>query len=773
MKRFLLSLTFLLAAGATVAQENSQLAEEVKRCEDRIKRYRSLPKNLSSRALFTCAFVFAEAGVNPEGIEFALDTGARMQDRDKASRGYGNLRWDWEDGAVLDYNAVEFCMQYGALLRLRHWDKLTPKAKETLTEIFEYAIEGCMRHRVPESYTNIALMNAENLILLGEILGREDVLKEGKARLNEICNYTYECGIHEYDSPTYYGVDIECLMIIHEFAEDTEARQQAKVLLDLFWTDLAANWYAPAAKLSGARSRDYNYLRGTGLLDNYVRMAGWLPEDTPRTSLPLVALLTGHRPDARFQTLCETVYPRLVEQRYGSSPLDVRTNYVTKGIALSAAGTNYGSMDLPLSIDFASEDRQAIRGYFIPDARRDPYGKKRIPAGGGHEKTLHLKPFWAATQRRVDALGMVVYRDHDYPPAPASLESHFVFPVALDEIRVGEDIIQLIEGESLLRVLKPNEAVFLRQGQAVAGIRVPWTRGMDGSRSPVALVYDGNSHGAARITVGHHSFWGLGGTEAKSGAAFWLRVGDELGDAAYATWRAAFTASVAEATQDETTVTIRVVGADGPLALSTAAPYAGCMAVEPDPHKYILAINGEDHGRKLLAALPGVRQRREKLSGAKPITVAAKGNTLWEAEAGVNSGGMRVDKDNDAFGGQFVWTPGRPGERGGRKNARLTCKLSITQTGTYYLWGRVLAATQDDDSFFVTIASPTSEPIRRADWHIGTHDEWEWTPLGLNRDPGPTPLQLPKGEYRLDLSCREDGSKIDQILITTDPAYQP
>lgn len=771
MKHALLA-AVLLTLATHAAPDNTFLADQVRRSEQTIKRYHSLPPDMAVRGLFSCAFVFAEAGVLPEELEFALATGARMQDRDKESRTYGNLRWDWQDGAVLDGNAVEFCMQYAVLIRLRHGDQLTPKAKATLDEILEYAIEGCLRHRVPESYTNIALMNAENLILLGEVLNRPDVLQEGKERLNEICNYTAECGIHEYDSPTYYGTDLECLLLTRQFVRDEDVRKQVDVLLDLFWTDLAANWYAPAAKLGGARSRDYDYLSGLGYLDGFLLMAGWLPEGTPRVSLPLVALLTDWKPADRFREL-NGQYPRLVEQRYGAGLLDVRTLYATPGIALSTAGSNYGSMDLPLCLDFANPDRQSVRGYFIPDARRDPYGKKRIPAGGGHDKTLHLQPFWAGIQQQTDALGLVIYRDRDYPANPPSLESHFVFPTALDEIRVGDEVIQLTEGQSLLRELKSGEAVFLRRGQAVAGIRVPWTRGLDGSAAPVALVFDGNDYGAARITVGHHSFWGLGSTEAKPGAAFWIRVADGLDEAGYAAWRAAFTASSAEATADGANVSVRVAGTEGPLALATAAPFSGCLNVEPKPHDHILAVNGKELGRELLRTLPGVRERSERLAQATSIAIASDKPTIWEAESGVNTGGMRIDQDNDAFGSAFAWVPGRPGERGGRGSAHLSFKIGVPADGTYYLWGRVQAPTPDDDSFYVSITSPTAEPLNRADWPLGTHLEWEWTPLGLAGDPGPSPLHLPKGEYQLQISCREDGARLDRLLLTTDPEYRP
>ena len=95
-------------------------------------------------------------------------------------------------------------------------------------------------------------------------------------------------------------------------------------------------------------------------------------------------------------------------------------------VTLSVSGANYGPMDMPLTVDLPG-DRDALRCYFIPDGRRDPYGKKRIPAGP-HQKTLHLRPFWLGTQRMTDALGLVVYRDQDMSDHAGTLESHMVIP---------------------------------------------------------------------------------------------------------------------------------------------------------------------------------------------------------------------------------------------------------------------------------------------------------------------------------------------------------
>ena len=69
------------------------------------------------------------------------------------------------------------------------------------------AVRGrrCLRHRVPTEYTNIAILNASNMIVLGERLGRKDAAEEGYRRLDGICALMGTFGVHEFCSPTCYG----------------------------------------------------------------------------------------------------------------------------------------------------------------------------------------------------------------------------------------------------------------------------------------------------------------------------------------------------------------------------------------------------------------------------------------------------------------------------------------------------------------------------------------------------------------------------------------
>ena len=729
-------------------------------------------ETLTSRELFSYALALCEAKMHPDRLERLFELAESMQDRDPNSRGYGNFRWYWLESGVRDFNAVEFCMQSGALLWLRHRENIPAEAREILHEILEYSVQGCLRHRVSESYTNIALMNAENLILLGEVLDKPEVADEGYQRLDRICLYTWEAGIHEYCSPTYYGVDLDCLWLIEAFCQRERGREQARALLELFWTDIALNWFSASQRLGGARSRDYDYLRGTGHLDVQMWVSGWLPGKPRGATGAIYPALSRWQPPDRLREINISRFPRLVRQSWGIANRESRTHYLLQDITLSSAGANYGPMDLPLTVDLPG-DRDFLRCYFIPDARRDPYGKKKIPAGA-HQKTLHLRPFWTAAQRRIDALGLVIYRDGDLSESPATLESHFVMPLDADAFWIGNRLVEIEMGKPKVFSLKKDNSLVFRKGTAAVGVRVPWSRGLDGEQAQVAFVYDANEHGAVRLTVAHHSLWGIEAPKANAGAAFWVRIGNGLEtDEAFHQWRQGFMAARAEVEVSPEQVLIKADGSDGPVVVGAAAPYAGHLAIEPPPSRAVLELDGEDIGRRILRDIEPIKYYEAKIVETPPVMVSAEEGIHWEAESGQVMPPMVIAGDEGASGGKYVWMPGVPGGKGGSIVGSVTWRLNVLKAGKYYVWGRVLAPTPEDDSFFVQGFTDTSELVSLAEWHTGTHPQWEWTRMTLNRAQEPTPLTLPEGEVSLQLRVREDGTKIDHLLITPDVEEQP
>ncbi|MCX5682128.1 MAG: hypothetical protein NT049_00360 [Planctomycetota bacterium] len=569
------------------------------------KKAADTPDNLSSRDLFTSAIALAEAGQDFDRLGKLFEVAARMQDRDPKSKGYGNFRWSWVNPTVMDYNAVEFCMQGGALLWLRHRDKLPEAARKQLREILDFAVEGCLRHKVRESYTNIALMNAENLILLGEALDRKDAADEGYARLDRVYANTLANGICEYGSPTYYGTDLDDLVLTEAFMKREDGRKKVHALLDIFWTDIAMNFFAPSERLAGPHSRDYDYLRGHGILENHLWAAGWISGNIRGGSGAIWPALCRWQPPVELYRTSAAKFPRLIRQVWGTQPLQFRTHYLLPDVTLGSSAANYHNMDMPLTVDLPGP-AEYPRCYFIPDARHDPYGKVKIQEGKGpHSKTLHLRPFWTAAQRKTDALGLVLYQDEDMAKAGKTLESHFVLPRDVDGFCIGDKPVALKAGAPVSLPLKNGQALVLRKGTAAVGVRIVWAKAVGEKEPAVAFVDDGNANGVVRLTVTHYESQESPASVLGAGAAVWVRVGSGLTtDAAFAAWRKQFAEAKAEARQDGNRLVLKAAGSDGPLQIETTAPKGENTQVDPPPARCVLEVDGKDIGRAILERNP-------------------------------------------------------------------------------------------------------------------------------------------------------------------------
>lgn len=442
-----------------------------------------------------------------------------------------------------------------------------------------------------------------------------------------------------------------------------------------------------------------------------------------------------------------------------------RTHYLLEDVTLGSAGSNYNAMDMPLTVDLPG-DRRSPRAYFIPDARHDPYGKVKISAGN-HQKAQHLRPFWRAAQQKRDALGIAIYRNRDLPEASETLESHVVFPRDVDGIWVGVKKAELDSGRSL--PLPPGSALVFRKGTAAVGIRVPWSQGQNGNPAPAALVNDGNPYGALRLTVSHHT----SDKQTVAGAALWVRIGGGIvDDAAFAAWQHDFAQSAADVTADGNGVRVQVQGSDGPVVVRVSAPYRGGGNLLPAPSKAVIELDGEDIGRNILSHIKPMALSQPDTAVA-PVAVSATHGVYWDAEDGAVAAPMVIHQDRNASNGACVWMPGASGSVGGSVLGRVTWRLRVPRAGTYYVWGRVLAPTPQDDSFHVRAFTARADLVDLAEWHTGTHETWEWTRLTLDRSETPTPFHLPRGESRLQLRVREDGTKIDRLYITPDAEDTP
>lgn len=730
------------------------------------------PRN-SCRELFTAALALCEARRHPERLDRLFELGERMQDRDPASPTFGNFRWYWRDAGVTDANAVEFCSFDMHLIWRLHRDFLPAGAKARLDSLIGRAVDGCLRHRVPASYTNIAILNAANLVTLGEVRGRPDATEEGYRRLDGLAADMWQFGLHEFCSPPYYAIDVQGLAVLERFADRAAGQRLARVLLELVWTDIAVNFFPAAERLAGSHSRTYDYLRGLGGLQQDLRWAGWSGVPVGKGAAVLHVAQARRSPPRQLLELAQTRFPRLVRQSWGLRAAESRTHWLLADVTLGCSGALYGSHDSPLTFDLPGRPG-TVRGYFLPDGREDPYGQKKFGTGSAqHQKALHLEPFWAGAQREADALGLVVYRDDDLRrPETINLQSHFVVPRDVDGIWLRGRRVELARATEAAPARIPvptGDPLVLRKGSAAIGLRVVWARSQDGAPADVALVDDGNQVGALRLTVEHRRDQAT----ASAGAAFWVRVGGGLGsDEAFTAWRIAFEQAVPTTVEvSSERIRLAVPGLAGAVAITAEPPFSrtSFVRLDPAPSRAVLELDGRDIGRALLDRVEPCASFAAALAQQRLVDLPPQGAVRIEAETGFVLPRMAVADDGQ--GTRFVWQP--KVQPPVAASGSVSWRLRVPVAGRYWLWGRVLAPDGKHDSFSLAVTDADGGSILEGPWHLPRSASWQWAAATIGASREPTPLDLPAGEVRITVLPREAGTRLDALWITTDATARP
>jgi hypothetical protein len=549
-------------------------------------------------------FAIEAAGLRrwPEKLEESLRLARSMQDTTSGSDHFGNYRWRLGDHDVTDPNAVHFATQLSTLLRLVHAETLSPAARDLLDAMHRDALVALDRHPVKPGYTNIFLMKTWNHLALGR-LGNADARRRGESLWREWLAHVRRHAITEYSSPTYYGIDLDCLGLIARHAENGAIRPQAESMLAFLWAGIAANWFAPAERLSGAHSRDYDYLFGRGYLDEHLHEAGWLTDWTLTDSagwLPRAPHrhLRGFRDDCRWNPSADLRAhaadgrPRFVVQRFNAEPWARATNYVGRSLAIGIAGECRGPEDKSLAIHLPG-GRATPNVTLVFDGRDDPYGRRKEFVGhGGQAKAHHLRTFLVSSQRgpRITAAwcfdpARPIFR---VDPAELScLRAHLLMPA---DAEVWSTSGRLADGAALAG----DAVVFLRKGNVAVGIR-SLLAATDGSAPRTfTLRADARQLGAQRLTATLTEKNPAG----RGIVALDLEAREDCDDAAFAAFRAEFTGRRVKATLAGDRLAV-----EGSLPLAANLVTLDREAYEPalSPAD-LLVVDGQEVGRPLLPA---------------------------------------------------------------------------------------------------------------------------------------------------------------------------
>jgi hypothetical protein len=215
----------------------------------------------------------------------------------------------------------------------------------------DLAIVGEPPDRCAPHYTNIALMKSALMTWAGDRYGRPDWTTEGE-RFGQAAYEVFRQhgAFHEYNSPTYYGVNFYALAFWRVYARSAQLAAQGAEMEAEMWRDVAAFYHAGMGNVAGPYSRTYGMdMRKYGAL---LGMSIWLGvgrEDAPfpRESGmfdhghdfcfgPPFAIVGTAIPDDVIPHLLSFQGERTVEQRLPTNHDRVATAWVSEKVLIGA-----------------------------------------------------------------------------------------------------------------------------------------------------------------------------------------------------------------------------------------------------------------------------------------------------------------------------------------------------------------------------------------------------------------------------------------------------
>jgi len=147
---------------------------------------------------------------------------------------------------------------------------------------------------------------------------------------------------------------------------------------------------------------------------------------------------------------------------------------------------------------------------------------------------------------------------------------------------------------------------------------------------------------------------------------------------------------------------------------------------------------------------------------------------IWiEAEDGNLQLPMEIGDDPAASAGGYVWVPDGTGNYTYPSvNAGYAeYHFEVPESGDYVIWGRQISNDSSGDSFFVSV---DGQPEMVWYTKIGGQGVWTWDVVSNRNDGDPRDASNPQrywleeGSHFLTIKQREDGTKLDTIVITND-----
>jgi len=159
-----------------------------------------------------------------------------------------------------------------------------------------------------------------------------------------------------------------------------------------------------------------------------------------------------------------------------------------------------------------------------------------------------------------------------------------------------------------------------------------------------------------------------------------------------------------------------------------------------------------------------------RVSAGPADTVIEEARILIEAEDAQIYYPFEYGRDGEASSDGFIWVPERGGNvwNSAEPGGYAEFSFEVPQTGNYVIWGRILASNGKNNSFFVSMDDGSFYL-----WSTVKSKKWVWDQVSSQGGADPVVFYLEAGEHTLTIKQRDDGTKLDKIMITNNLGYVP
>jgi hypothetical protein len=239
-----------------------------------------------------------------------LDAVLKEQFTDQSKPWYGTFRRTPEepdpsgDNTVMwrnyDPNWREFVGTTLEMILVEYPDRVSADLASRMYGAIDRAIAGEMKHgRLLPTYSNIALMYGALWDFAATHDNSEDWKKQSALWIETVGRHFHEHNaFSEYNSPTYYGVDLFGLALWRSYGSTTEMHDLGARIEAVLWGDIADFYHPGLRNIAGPYDRSYGMDMETYVAFTGVWMRTLLPAN--KAPLPIPSAHTDHLPDLWF-----------------------------------------------------------------------------------------------------------------------------------------------------------------------------------------------------------------------------------------------------------------------------------------------------------------------------------------------------------------------------------------------------------------------------------------------------------------------------------------